>query len=68
MNSFLYFLCAVVLLTGLLLIGGYLGRSDAHKSYSISSDMSKLVNGQSPVDGDQNGTSSGGGCTSCRWY
>ncbi len=65
MSSFMYFLCAVLLLVGLLIIGGYLGKSDLYKSYSTTADMSKLVNGQSPAD---QGSPGSGGCSSCRWY
>lgn len=64
MNSFLYFLCAVVLLVGLLLVGGYLGKENGNRSYSTTSDMAKLVRGQSSVDSD----GSSGGCASCKWY
>ena len=63
-SSFLYFLAAVVMLTGLLYIGGYIGNQSATTHYSVGSNMAKLVG--DPSHSDDNG--SAGGCASCKWY
>lgn len=59
MNSFLYTLAAVLLLTGLLLLTGYIGQENISREPAASENMAKVIGDDKHFEKE---------CPTCMWF
>lgn len=58
MGTVLYAIAALLLVSGLLCLGGYVGKANFHRQPRAGKDMEHLIG----VANDEDG------CTTCKWY